>query len=261
MWFGVKEIFIGVWQALSSTVSGVLDIIMGLLNIFIGFMKGDWSQMWEGVKQAFSGVWTIISGVVSGAVHMILGFFTVMYTSISTIVSLIAQFVTTWFYNMWNGAVNTTRSAAASVVGFFRNIPNSIRSLFAGAGNLLISAGQSIISGLISGVQRSIGRLRSILGGITRMIPRWKGPAPVDRKLLKPTGRMIIRGFVSGIEQETPSVKRSLRMAVDNEAPGGGDFARNAGPSVTINQYNPVQEPDSSVRDKVASGIRLAASL
>lgn len=269
MWFGVKEIFIGVWQALSSTVSGVLDIIMGLLNIFIGFMKGDWSQMWEGVKQAFSGVWTIISGVVSGAVHVILGFFTVMYTSISTIVSLIAQFVTTWFYNMWNGAVNTTRSAAASVVGLFRDIPNSIRSIFAGAGNWLISAGQSIINGLISGVQRAIGRLRSILSSVTRMIPRWKGPAPVDRKLLKPAGRMIIRGFVSGIEQETPSVKRSLRgltgrlpsLAVDNEAPAGGNFARNAGPSVTINQYNPVQEPDSSVRDKVASGIRLAASL
>ena len=200
---------------------------------------------------------------------MILGFFTVMYTSISTIVTLIAQFVTTWFYNMWNGAVNTTRSAAASVVGFFRNIPNSIRSIFAGAGNWLISAGQSIISGLISGVQRQIGRLRSILSSVTRMIPRWKGPAPVDRKLLKPAGRMIIRGFVSGIEQETPSVKRSLRgltgrlpsLAVDNEAPAGGDFARNAGPSVTINQYNPVQEPDSSVRDKVAAGIRLAASL
>lgn len=269
MWFGVKEIFVGVWQVLSSVLGGTLDIITGLLNIFIGFMKGNWTQMWEGVKQVVSGAWTFISGVVSGAAHIIVGFVMTMCTSIGTIVSLIAQFVTTWFYNMWNGAVNTTRSAAASVVGFFRNIPGSIRSLFSGAGSWLINAGQSMINGLISGVQRAIGRLRSMLGSITRMIPRWKGPAPVDKKLLRPAGRMIIRGFVSGIQQETPTVKRSLNgltgklpsMSTEGMAGTGGEYGKSVSPSVTINQYNPVQEPDSSVRDKVASGIRLAASL
>ena len=99
------------------------------------------------------------------------------------------------------------------------------------------------------------------------MIPHWKGPEPTDRTLLKPAGRMIIQGFVSGIEEEQPTVKHTLRrltgklpgMTVNHEVAGSG-FTKPA-TSVTINQYNPVQEPDSSIRDKVASGIRLAASL
>lgn len=94
-----------------------------------------------------------------------------------------------------------------------------------------------------------------------------EGAGPVDRRILRPAGRLLIKGLVTGIEEEEPSVKASLRgltgrigdMTVNHEVDGGG-FAK-SGASVTINQYNPVQESDSSIRDKVASGIRLAAAL
>lgn len=39
---------------------GALDIIAGILNIFIGIFTGNWSRAWEGVKQVFSGAWSII---------------------------------------------------------------------------------------------------------------------------------------------------------------------------------------------------------
>lgn len=39
---------------------GALDIISGILDVFIGIFTGNWSRAWEGVKSIFSGAWDII---------------------------------------------------------------------------------------------------------------------------------------------------------------------------------------------------------
>jgi hypothetical protein len=58
------------------------------------------------------------------------------------------------------------------------------------------------------------------------MIPNWKGPADVDRKLLTPNGEMIIDSLMGGIKNRLPQLKMQLTgvtagipRAVPNAAP------------------------------------------
>ena len=72
---------------------------------------------------------------------------------------------------------------------------NAVVGAFAGAGSWLVSAGANIINGLLSGIRSGFGRVRSLLGELTAMLPSWKGPAVVDQKILENSGRLVIKGF------------------------------------------------------------------
>lgn len=266
-WNGLVSIVTGVWDMISGIVTGAIQILTGIIQFFIAFLTGDWGKAWEAVKNIVNGAISIITGIITGGVNIFLGVFQWFSTALSAlwwgIIGAISGFAS-WIVNL---LVNAARNSTYSAARFFADFPNKIKGFFADAGSWLVSAGHKIIDGFINAVRGAFGRVRSTFGALTRMIPHWKGPEPTDRTLLKPAGRMIIQGFVSGIEEEQPTVKHTLRrltgglpgMTVNHEVAGGG-FTKPS-TSVTINQYNPVQEPDSSIRDKVASGIRLAASL
>jgi hypothetical protein len=52
--------------------------------------------------------------------------------------------------------------------------------------------------------------VRGLLNDLTSMLPDWKGPAEVDRKILHDSGRMVMAGFESGLTSQFDSVKRTL---------------------------------------------------
>lgn len=104
-----------------------------------------------------------------------------------------------------NRAVGATRSAAGA-----------IRSSFGGAGGWLVGAGRSIMGGLASGIASGIGRIRSMLQSVTAMIPRWKGPADTDAKLLVNAGRLIMGGLATSMWDSFESdVKPTLQRITD----------------------------------------------
>jgi len=56
-----------------------------------------------------------------------------------------------------------------------------------------------------------IGSLKRQLQSITSLLPDWKGPADRDRRLLFPSGRLIMQGLSSGIQAQVPDLQRQLR--------------------------------------------------
>jgi hypothetical protein len=65
-----------------------------------------------------------------------------------------------------------------------------------------------------------------MLGNLTSLLPDWKGPAALDRVILRENGRLVIGGFIDGLEDEYGSVERSLgsltnSLAVPLSAGGG----------------------------------------
>lgn len=146
--------------------------------------------------------------------------------------------VMNWIVGRWRSGWNTVRSAVQHVVNAVRAVVGGLRStiqqrihqvvsivtglrsrimgFFSGAGSWLWNAGTNIIRGLINGVSSMIGKLRDKFSSITNLIPDWKGPADRDRKLLAPAGRLVMRGFVDGVDFETPRVKGTLgRLTAD----------------------------------------------
>lgn len=123
--------------------------------------------------------------------------------------------------------VRAVSSGVADALGYLRGLPGRIAGQLGDLGGLLFSAGRSVISGFISGIRSQIGALASTLGGITNMIPDWKGPAERDATLLTSAGVSIMQGLQRGIAGQVPALRAQLAgitttmpsMVIDAPAP------------------------------------------
>ena len=164
----------------ATIVVGIVTTAISAFQGFIGFVGG--------IPGAISGFFASIPGAV-------IGFFTSAASG--------AQ-------SAFESAVSYFSSIPGQIASFFSGIPGMIMGIFSGAGSWLYSAGASIINGLISGVQSAIGTLAGVLGGITSMIPSWKGPEDVDRELLVNNGQLIMDGLIKGIGSREGRLESAL---------------------------------------------------
>ena len=127
----LAPVFEGAFAAISSILGTVLDVITGILDVFIGLFTGNWSQLWDGVKGIFSGIWNGITGIFSTAINMIRG---------------IADTILGWFGTSWN-------EVWTGIKTFFENIWNGIASFFSGIWETIknvVSFGIQFIGSVIS---------------------------------------------------------------------------------------------------------------
>ena len=97
------------------------------------------------------------------------------------------------------------------VVGWFSALPGRILGALGDLGHLLFNAGQSVIQGLISGIQSMVGSVVGVLHSITSLIPIHKGPIEKDRMLLHPAGVAIMEGLIHGIESHRVPLINALQ--------------------------------------------------
>ncbi|MGQ4351989.1 phage tail protein [Streptomyces drozdowiczii] len=109
-----------------------------------------------------------------------------------------------------DGFIKQIQNLVVDAVVYFATLPQRIVGALGNLGGLLFSAGASVISGFIAGIESKVGSVRSTLSGLTSMIPNWKGPKRKDATLLTPAGKSIIKGLVAGIDASTSSLKSKL---------------------------------------------------
>lgn len=120
----LAPIFTGAFEAISNALGTVLDVLTGLLDVFIGLFTGNWSQMWEGIKEIFTSIWdSLVEGfslaleTIKNLADVVLGWFG---TSTDQIWSKISSF----FTNLWNGVVSIWNS----IVGVLTTVANWINA-------------------------------------------------------------------------------------------------------------------------------------
>lgn len=90
------------------------------------------------------------------------------------------------------------------------NLPGIARAALGNLGGALVGQGAALIQGLINGISSKIGQVRSKLGELTGLIPDWKGPMDVDRKLLTPNGEAIMDSLMAGFDSRLPEIRAQL---------------------------------------------------
>ena len=109
VWDGFCEvmapIFEGAFRHIANTLSTVLDVILGIMDVFLSAFQGDWSGAWEAVKEIFTSLWEglviwfqNILNTLKGVADVVLGWFGASWDEVWTSVS-------TTFTNIWNGIV------------------------------------------------------------------------------------------------------------------------------------------------------------
>lgn len=243
-----------VWAPLGEFISTVWKEAVAFIKRlweeeFIPWWEGT-AQPWleQAIRAAFETAWDIAVDVVTGRLNLLrsniwnnLGGWPSLILGLLNPISGIVGAI-------FNAAVSATNAAlvrlVAAVIRFFRSIPGHIRSAlsgvhaavtgaFAGAAGWLVSAGANIINGLLNGIRAGFGRVRSLLGELTGMLPDWKGPAQVDKKILEPSGRMAMQGFEAGLSKEFASIQRTLGGVTSSLA--GWASTRTAGAVSTTN--------------------------
>ena len=117
----LAPVFEGAFQAIAVVLSTVLNVITGILDVFIGLFTGNWSQMWTGIQTIFSGVWEGIKGVLSAAVGIIQGIVDVFLGWFGTSWSAVWTNIKAFFEGIWNGI-------AAFFSGIWETITNVVQT-------------------------------------------------------------------------------------------------------------------------------------
>lgn len=110
-----------------------------------------------------------------------------------------------------SSGAGSVSNATSGIAGVVRGIMNGI-SLF--------GQGSATIESFIAGIQSRIRAVQAVLASLTSMIPVWKGPMSLDKKLLTPTGEAIMDGLVVGLKNGMDPVKRVLSDTTDLLAAG-----------------------------------------
>ena len=130
----LAPVFEAAFSVISTVLSSALDIITGLLDIFIGLFTGNWSQLWTGVTEIFSGVWSGITGLMETGLNLL----------VSLADTVLAWFGTNWeqcwtgvktvFETVWSGITafftDTLPATFTTFVEFFRGVWENVKGFF-----------------------------------------------------------------------------------------------------------------------------------
>ena len=66
--------FQGMMTGVGNIINGLMSLFGGLIDFIVGVFTGNWKQAWQGVKDIFSGIFEGIAGVCRSVMNTIIGF-------------------------------------------------------------------------------------------------------------------------------------------------------------------------------------------
>ena len=114
----LAPLFEGAFQVIATVLGTVLDVLIGLFDVFSNLFQGNWSGAWEAVKSIFSSIWEGIKSIFSTVLDALKGVADVFLSWFGTDWDTVWTSVKTFFTNTWN-----------SIKTFFSNILNGIKTV------------------------------------------------------------------------------------------------------------------------------------
>lgn len=266
-----------------TVVSGVLNILQGVIRLVLSLIKGDWSGAWDALKQIVRGVWQIISGIVKQAIAQIQLVLNVAWAVIkagaakawdgikSAISSAInaAKGVVTAQVNAIKAAMSGIADLIGKVRGWFAEIVDAIRNKLENAvklvsefpgkaaralgdlGNTLYSYGRNLIQGFINGIKDKAGEIvGAVTGPISSAI---KGVGSLleigsPSRLFHQIGQWTMEGFANGIKTAGPKVLKEMDAALTKTLDKVTAFRDGI-----ASRLDSVKSAFSSLKDSIAS--------
>lgn len=233
LWDGLCQFLAPVFEAAFSVVStvlgSVLDVITGLLDVFIGLFTGNWSQLWDGVKVIFSGVWDAITGLFDTALNLlkslaevVFGWFgttwETVWTSIKSFFETIWNGIIAFFSGIWNSIVSTVTAQINAVKTVVTTVFNAIKATATTIWNGIKTAISTVVDGIKSKVSSAFESVKNtatnLFNGIKSTATSvWNGiktaivtPIEAARDKIR-SALNAVSGFFSGLKLQLPHIK------------------------------------------------------
>ncbi len=233
LWDGLCQYLAPVFEAAFSVIStvlgSVLDVITGLLDVFIGLFTGNWSQLWDGVKEIFSGVWDAITGLFDTALNLlkslaevVFGWFGTtwesVWTGIKSFFETIWNGIVAFFSGVWNGIVSIVTTQINAVKTVVTTVFTAIKTTAATIWNGIKTAISTVVDGIKSKVSSAFESVKStatnLFNGIKSTATSvWNGiktaivtPIEAARDKIR-SALNAVSGFFSGLKLQLPHIK------------------------------------------------------
>lgn len=195
--------WVQVMQILQPIIVQLVTILTGLVTVIFSALIPWLTTLWQMFKNNILPVIMGFGELAGQATKLV-------YGAVSWLLGQIKPAVDTFvgFFDTMSKGVSIAFSAVATTLAV---LPSRVGEIFSNAGSWLLGAGQKIIDGLIQGLKNGFNAVKETLGGLTNLLPDWKGPASKDATLLKGAGQLIIDGFIDGLESRYSAVRKSLQ--------------------------------------------------
>lgn len=244
VWQGFCEllapVFEGVFNHIANTLSTVLDVILGIVDVFISVFQGDWSGAWEAVKGIFTTMWEglvswfeNILNTLKGVADVLLGWFGTswdeVWNSVSTTFTNIWNGITTFFSETWETIKNVV-SVGIQFIGslleaawdiitlpfqlIWENCGDTITSIWetikTTVGNA-IKAVSSTLSSVMNAIQKTISTIwTAISTKISTVVNSIKTTVSTVFNAIKTTATTIWTGIKTSISTVVDGVKTKV---------------------------------------------------
>ena len=206
----LKPIFEGQFQQIANIFKAVTDIILSVLDIFVGIFTGDWSRVWGGIKGIFSAVWNFIKDTLKNALNMICGIFGTDLGEVKEFWVNVWTSIKNFFVNIWNGIKNFVSTVLNAIKNFFTTIWTGIKNFFVGIWTAIyndVNAKINLIKTVIETVWNAVsGFISTVLNAIWSVISSiWESIKNHITNTLNAIHAVVsavwnaMSGFISGI--------------------------------------------------------------
>jgi len=269
----LAPVFEGAFQAIAVVLSTVLNVITGILDVFIGLFTGNWSQMWTGIQTIFSGVWEGIKGVLSAAVGIIQGIVDVFLGWFGTSWSEVWTNIKTFFEGIWNGIVSffsgiwetitnvvqtgimligSILSAAFDIITLpFQFIWENCKEIIVSVWNTI----KSVVSSAIGAVSSVISSVMSVIQNVISTI--WTAISTKISTVLN-TIKSVVTTIFNAIKSVASSVWNGIKSAISTVVDGIKSKVSsvfNAVKSTVTSIFNGIKSTTTSVWNGIKTAI------
>ena len=148
----LAPLFEGAFKVISVLLKTVLNVIIGVLDIFIGIFTGDWKRVWQGVRTVFSAVWNGIKGIAKAA-----------FSTIKKVTNVFLGWFGTSWRGIWNGIKQFTSSIWNSIKNMAKSVWSGIRTAVTAPMKSIRSTASAVWSGIRSTASNAWNNIKNAM--------------------------------------------------------------------------------------------------
>ena len=221
---GASPEFIIAWEntmnSIKQAVEGVIDFIVGLVKILVGFLTGDTELVVEGAKQAVTGIKDLIVGLFNFILNIKELTLTAIKDGFMALINFVYNAVIKpigdWFVNLADNMTSAITNGVKNINNWFNKIPEKLQEIknraveifknmgiaigsavsnaFKNVINAVLARVESTLNKPISAINSLIGAIDSIPGVNIGKLQNFKLPRMAQGGILNMPGRGVMVG-------------------------------------------------------------------
>lgn len=214
IWNKVSEFFEGVWNGIKDTAEKAWESISASLQDAWNGIKDKATEIWDGIKGFFEETWDSIKSTAEEKWEDIKDALRNIWEGIKDTAKSVAEGIGDFFAGAWDGIKTKAKDAWNSItdsMGDFANnaynkvkdVPDRVYTALKETGGKMKSAGENLISGVVSGIKNTAGRVYDAISSVAgNMVSSFKNKLGIHSpsKVFLQLAEYTMQGFINGVD-------------------------------------------------------------